>query len=213
MAQGRDTDAADTHGARRDAGHAGARPEPPFDAPDPPEAPDPAETSQPPPDILESIRQIGDAGRAGWEATGDVFKSLRTLFIADFSLARSALGRTLALTGVAIVFGGTGWLLLMAALMLLLTRQFGLPWSGALLACAAISLTGAAVAVYYGMRYFDHTRMQATRRQLARLGIGELADFGPRPSSGESSRDAAEKLKDGITETLKDKTGIDVTPP
>jgi hypothetical protein len=205
MAQGRDTDA--------DHRRAGARPEPPFDAPDPPEAPDPAETPQPEADLFESIRQIGDAGKAGWEATGDVFRSLRTLFLADFSLARSALGRTLALTGVAIVFGGSGWLLLMAALMLLLTRQLGFPWSGALLACAAISLVGAGIAVHYAMRYFDHTRMQATRRQLARLGIGELAEFGPRPSSGESSREAAEKIKDELAETLKDKAGIDVTPP
>lgn len=205
MAQDRDVPAED---AGRDAGDDGPRASGHAGPP-----PDPAEQPQPPPDILESLRQVGDAGRAGWEATGDVFRSLRTLVFADFSLARSAFGRTLALTGVAIVFGGSGWLLLMAALMLLLTRQFGFPWSGALLACAAVSLVGAAIAVHYGMRYFEHTRMQATRRQLARLGIGELADFGPRAGSGESSRDAAEKLKEEVTEPLKDKTGIDLTPP
>lgn len=179
-----------------------------------PESPDPAQVPQDAPDIDEALRQILDAGRSGFEATGAVARSLRTLVSADFSLARSALGRTLALTGVAIVFGASGWLLLMAAAILFLTRQLGWPWSFALVSCAMLSLVAAAIAVHIGMRYFDHTRMQATRRQLARLGIGELADFGPRAGSGESSREAAERLeKEAEAEKLKDKSGIDVTPP
>ena len=35
-----------------------------------------------------------------------------------------------------------------------------------------------AIAGWMAMRYFEHTRMKATRRQLARLGIGELARDG-----------------------------------
>jgi hypothetical protein len=179
-----------------------------------PEPPDPAELPQDAPELDEALRQVLDAGRSGWEATGTVARALRTLVLADFSLARSALGRTLALTGVAIVFGASGWLLLMAAAILFLTRQLGWAWSFALLSCAVLSLVAAAIAVHIGMRYFDHTRMQATRRQLARLGIGELADFGPRAGSGESSRDAAERLeKDAEAAKLKDRSGIDVTPP
>jgi hypothetical protein len=178
------------------------------------EPPDPADVPQDAPDLDEALRQVLDAGRSGWEATGAVARSLRTLVSADFSLARSALGRTLALTGVAIVFGASGWLLLMAAAILFLTRQLGWPWSFALLSCAVLSLVAAAIAVHIGMRYFDHTRMQATRRQLARLGIGELADFGPRAGSGESSREAAERLeKQAEAAKLKDRSGIDVTPP
>jgi hypothetical protein len=178
------------------------------------DAPDPAQLPQDAPELDEALRQVLDAGRSGWEATGTVARALRTLVLADFSLARSALGRTLALTGVAIVFGASGWLLLMAAAILFLTRQLGWPWSFALLSCAVLSLVAAAIAVHIGMRYFDHTRMQATRRQLARLGIGELADFGPRAGSGESSREAAERLeKEAESEKLKDKSGIDVTPP
>jgi hypothetical protein len=178
------------------------------------EPPDPADIPQDPPELDEAVRQILDAGRSGWEATSAVASALRTLVSADFSLARSALGRTLALTGVAIVFGASGWLLLMAAAILFLTRQVGWTWSFALLSCAVLSLVAAAIAIHIGMRYFDHTRMRATRRQLARLGIGELADFGPRPGSGESSRDAAERLERVADDReLKDKSGIDVTPP
>jgi len=178
------------------------------------EPPDPADVPQDAPELDEALRQILVAGRSGWEATGAVARSLRTLVSADFSLARSALGRTLALTGVAIVFGASGWLLLMAAAILFLTRQLGWPWSFALVSCAVLSLVAAAISVHIGMRYFDHTRMQATRRQLARLGIGELADFGPRAGSGESSRQAAERLeREAAARALKDKSGIDVTPP
>lgn len=178
------------------------------------EPPDPAEIPQDAPDLDEALRQILDAGRSGFEATGAVARSLRTLVSADFSLARSALGRTLALTGVAVVFGASGWLLLMAAAILFFTRQLGWTWSFALLSCAVLSLVAAGIAVYIGMRYFDHTRMQATRRQLARLGIGELADFGPHAGSGESSREAAERLeREAEARKLKDKSGIDVTPP
>lgn len=202
-------------GASADAGTAGAGAGDPGAQPRArPSPPDPAELPQDPPELDEALRQVLDAGRSGWEATGAVARALRTLVSADFSLARSALGRTLALTGVAIVFGASGWLLLMAAAILFLTRQLGWAWSFALLSCAVLSLVAAAIAVHTGMRYFDHTRMQATRRQLARLGIGELADFGPRAGSGESSRDAAERLeKEAEAAKLKDRSGIDVTPP
>ena len=166
------------------------------------------------PDLAESIRQVGAAGRASWSAATDTGQALRRLVTADFSLARSAFGRTLAFTGVAIVFGASAWLLLMTTLIVLLSLQAGWPWWAALLACAAISLLGAGVAVRQGMHYFEHTRMQATRRQLARLGIGELADLGPRAGSNESSRDAAERIeREAEARRLKGEQGIDVTPP
>jgi hypothetical protein len=64
-------------------------------------------------------------------------------------------------------------------------------------------------------RYFEHTRLKATRRQLARLGIGELADFMPDPGSGESASVAAAKATAaaGEGEPVKKGLGIDVTPP
>ena len=124
------------------------------------------------------------------------------------------MGRTLAFTGMAIAFGGTAWLLLMAALIVFLNLQMGLPWSASLLITAVLSIAVTWFAGWQAMRYFDHTRMQATRRQLARLGIGELADFTPRPGDVQSSREAAEQSKEeNGKKTLKDKLGVDLTPP
>lgn len=177
-----------------------------------PTGPEPA---QAPPDLAESLRQLGQTGRAGLGAAGDAAKAMRILVAADISLARSALGRTLALTGVAIAFGASAWLLLMAVLIVLLNGQVGLPWSVSLLIPAVLSIAVTGLAGWKAMAYFEHTRLQATRRQLARLGIGELADFVPEADSTESSRDAAERHppEDGDGQPIKKGLGIDVTPP
>lgn len=174
--------------------------------------------TQPPspkPPLEESLRQVRDAGRSVWQAGGDAGKAFRTLLSADISLARSALGRTLALTGMAITFGASGWLLLMAALIVGLSRGLGMPWAVSLLVCAIISLVAAGVAAWYGQRYFEHTRLQATRRQMARLGIGELADFMPEAGAPVSTRAVTERepTTDATGNPLKDDLGVDVTPP
>jgi len=174
-----------------------------------PDAGDPA------PDLAESLRQVNAAGRASVGAASDAAKAFRTLLIADVSLARSAFGRTLALTGVAIAFGASAWLLLMATLVVYLTRGVGWSWSLSLLVTALLSLAITAWAAWLGQRYFEHTRLQATRRQLARLGIGELAEFTPEPGSAESARDGAGASPPvaGNGKPLKDDQGIDVTAP
>jgi uncharacterized membrane protein YqjE len=100
---------------------------------------------------------------------------LRVLVSADLSLARSALGRALAFTGVAVAFGASAWMLLMAAVTAVLHDALGWSWTLSLAVCAAPSLVITALGMWRAMHYFEHTRMQATRRQLARLGIGELA--------------------------------------
>jgi hypothetical protein len=164
------------------------------------------------PDLRESLRQFGAAGRSTASAANDALKALRILVSADISLARSALGRALAFTGVAIAFGGSAWLLLMAALIAWLSLGLHWPWSLSLLLSAALSIAITAFAGWRAMHYFEHTRLQATRRQLARLGIGELADFMPDPGSGTSGKEAAERLADA--EKLPKKgLGVDVTPP
>ncbi len=147
-----------------------------------------ADDAQVAPELLEALRQIGLTGRASLSAAGDAAKSLRTLVAADVSLARSALGRTLALSGLAIACGASSWLFLMGTLVVILNGPVGLSWSVALLIPAALSLLVTAFASWMAMRYFEHTRLQATRRQLARLGIGELADFMPSPGSAASAR-------------------------
>lgn len=175
-------------------------------------APDAADAA---PELAESLRQVGAAGRASLGAATDAAKAFRTLLIADVSLARSALGRTLALTGVAIAFGASAWLLLMATLVVYLTRGIGWTWASSLLVTALLSLAITAAAAWQGMRYFEHTRLQGTRRQLARLGIGELSEFTPEPGSTASARDGAGQVPPAAADSkpLKNEQGIDVTPP
>jgi membrane protein implicated in regulation of membrane protease activity len=166
------------------------------------------------PGIEESLRQLGATGRATWSAGRDASKAFRILLAADISLARSAFGRTLAFTGVSIAAGAAAWLLVMGALVAWLSLGLGWPWSLSLLLAALVS----ALVTWYGgwraMRYFDHTRLQATRRQLARLGVGELAGFMPDAGSGASAEDAADQVADATAaQTIKKGLGVDITPP
>ena len=166
------------------------------------------------PDIEESLRQLGATGRATWSAGRDASKAFRILFAADISLARSAFGRTLAFTGVAIASGASAWLLLMAALVTWLSLGLAWPWALSLLAAALLSAVITGFGGWRAMRYFDHTRLQATRRQLARLGVGELAGFMPDAGSGASAEAAAERVADvADAHTVKKGLGVDITPP
>ena len=163
--------------------------------------------------IEDSLRGLRDEGRAGLKAATEVAKALRILIAADISLARSALGRTLAFTAVAIAFGASSWLLLMAA-MIAAMQAAGLSWVIALLIAALLSVAVTAGAGYAAMRYFEHTRLQATRRQFARLGFGELADFMPDAHSHESTAEAARRMAEANAgEPVKKGLGIDVTKP
>lgn len=166
------------------------------------------------PGIEEALRELGAGGRATWSAGRDAGKAFRILLSADISLARSAFGRTLAFTGIAIAFGASSWLLLMAALIAWLSLGLGWAWSLSLLACAALSLVVTALGGWMAMRYFDHTRLQATRRQLARLGVGELAGLMPDAGSGASTEAAAERVADAAdAQPVKKGLGVDITPP
>ena len=166
------------------------------------------------PGIADAIRELGDTGRATWSAGREAATAFRILVTADVSLARSAFGRTLAFTAVAIVFGASAWLMLMAALISWLSIDVGWAWWFAMLVTGGTSLLLTAGAGWLAMRYFEHTRFQATRRQLARLGIGELASMMPSAGSGKTAEEGAEQVaeatKDGAT---KKGLGVDVTPP
>ncbi len=179
-----------------------------------PDKPGAAPSGAPAPDLAESLREVRDAGRAGLKAASEAGKALRILVSADLSLARSAFGRALAFTGVAVAFGGSAWMLLMAALTAVLHDALGWSWMLSLGACALLSIAVTAFGVWRAMHYFEHTRMQATRRQLARLGIGELADLLPDPDSPRSTAQAAEDLAKANGGTpVKKGLGVDVTPP
>jgi hypothetical protein len=168
----------------------------------------------PAPGIDEALRQLGATGRATWTAGRDASKAFRILLAADMSLARSAFGRTLAFTGVAIAFGASAWLLLMAAAIAWLSLGLGWAWSLSLLLAAALSIVITTIGGWMAMRYFEHTRMQATRRQLARLGVGELAGLMPDAGSGASTEAAAERVADATEgKPVKKGLGVDITPP
>lgn len=133
----------------------------------PPEA---GNDDAPAPGLEESIRQVGSAGRETLDSARHTLRSLRRLASADFALARSAFGRALAWSGVAIVFGASAWLLLAATLVALL-RALGLSWLVSLLLTALASLLVTGYAIWRVSYFFHHTGMHATRRQLSRLGL------------------------------------------
>ena len=166
------------------------------------------------PGIDEAVRQLGATGRATWTAGRDASKAFRILLAADVSLARSAFGRTLAFTGVAIAFGASAWLLLMAALIAWLSLGLGWAWAFSLLLTSALSIVVTVIGGWMAMRYFEHTRLQATRRQLARLGIGELSGFMPDAGSGVSTEAATDRVADVAGDkAIKKGLGVDITPP
>ena len=180
---------------------------------DRPEGADPS-AERPAPGIADAFRELGDTGRATWAAGREAVTAFNILFKADLSLARSAFGRTLAFTALGIVFGASAWLLLMAALVAWLSLFWGWAWPLSLVVCGGASLIVAALTAWGATRYFEHTRMRATRRQLARLGIGELARMMPDPGSGKSAKEGAERVADATDgEPVKKGMGIDVTPP
>jgi len=131
--------------------------------------------SDKPPHLDESVRRIGAAGRATLDSALDTGRALRKLVSADLALARSAMGRALAWVAVAIVFGASAWLLSMGVLTALL-HSFGLSWLVSFAICAVLSLGVTGFAIWRVSVFFDHAGMHATRRQLARFGIGDEND-------------------------------------
>lgn len=122
------------------------------------------------PGLEESIRQVGAAGRQTLDSASNTLRSLRRLASADLSLARSAFGRSLAWSGVAIVFGASAWLLLAATAVAML-QYMGLSLFVSLLIPTLTSLAVTGYAIWRVSYFFHHTGMHATRRQLSRLGL------------------------------------------
>lgn len=166
-------------------------------------------------ELLASFRQVAESGQAGLADARDATKAMRTLVAADVSLARSALGRTLAFTAVAIVLGVVAGLMLISALVFGTSRWLDMPLWGSFLLLGVLCSLATWFAGWRAMRYFDHTRMKATRRQLARLGIGELSEHTPEPGSAQSTKAATDTMQTTAADggPIKDKQGIDVTPP
>lgn len=127
--------------------------------------------SGPAPSLEALVGQFGTAGRAGLEAGVGALRAFRRLLVADLALARVALVRALVWLTVAVAFGASAWLLVMAAGIALL-HHLGMSWLASISVMALISVIAAAFAAWQALRYFAMSRLEATRRQLARLGIG-----------------------------------------
>jgi hypothetical protein len=125
-----------------------------------------------PPHLDESVRRIGAAGKATYTSAKGTGRALRSLVFADLALARSAIGRALGWVAVAIVFGASAWLLIVGALIAVLQR-LGWTWLESLSLAAALSVIVTGLAAWRTIHYFECAGLHATRRQLARLGIGD----------------------------------------
>ena len=121
-----------------------------------------------PPGVIEALQRLQADGRAGVHATAETVHMLGRLLAADLALARAAVLRALVCLALMIVFGGSAWLLLMAALVALL-HWVGLSWLGALLLAALLSLAVTMLAFWAARRYLAHGGLQTSRRQLRRL--------------------------------------------
>lgn len=132
-----------------------------------------SESSGAPPDLGLAAKQLGQAGVEVGRSAWDVLRLFRTLFAADLSLSRSAFGLTLAWAGGAIALGASAWLLTMTLLVLWLQASGWVGWVGAVTIPAIVSAIGAGFCVWRAVEVFGDTRLDATRRQLEKLGMGE----------------------------------------
>ena len=122
--------------------------------------------------LLQAAKTVGSA------YSGNL-QSARRLFLADLILARTALVRGMVFLLLCAVLAGTGWVLLMAMLILGI-HQLGLSWLVALLIPFALSLGLAWYAwtvAHNTLRYAD---FDASRRQIARW-------FPPKPATAQPS--------------------------
>lgn len=125
---------------------------------------------EPPPHLDESVRRVAAAGRETLGAGRDTVRALQRLVRADLALARGAIVRSMAWLALAVVFGVSTWLLVVVVLVVAL-HALGLGWLASAAVAGAICLAATALAGWRTVVYLDHAGMQATRRQLARLGL------------------------------------------
>ncbi len=129
-----------------------------------------AADQEPPPHLDESVRRVGAAGRETFGAGRDTFRALRRLVGADIALARGAIVRALPWAVLAVVFAFSTWLMLLAVLVAAF-HALGLGWLAATALAAVVSLLATGLAGWRAATYLRHAGLQATRRQLSRLGI------------------------------------------
>jgi hypothetical protein len=151
--------------------------------------PAPAQPAQGPPEsasaeaAVDAVQALGQQARQTAQSALETGKALGHVLAADLALAGSASLHALVFGGIALVLGGSSWLLLMAWLVAVL-QAAGLSWWLALLLPALLSLAGCALAAWLTVIHLQQANLAATRRQLARFVT--LHPLAPPASKGDA---------------------------
>lgn len=161
-----------------------------------------------PPGIGEAFETLGQAGRESLDSGRDMGRAMRRLVAAEVAQARIVLARAAVWLAVAVAFGASAWLLLMAALIAGL-HALGLSWLAATSISAAVSLLVAAIGGWQVLRYFEMARFEASRKQLAHLSRREREDEEDdvrKPNLAQVQRriERASQVMDGRRSQLRD---------
>ena len=127
------------------------------------------------PGIGEAVQTLGQAGRDGLESSRDMGRAMRRLVAAEVAQARIVLARAAVWLAVAVAFGASAWLLLMAALITGL-HALGLSWLAATSISAVVSLLVALLGAWQTLRYFEMASFDSSRKQLAHLSRRDADD-------------------------------------
>lgn len=138
-------------------------------------APDDTTPGAPPPGIGEAFGTLGQAGRESVASGRDMTRAMRRLVAAEVAQARIVLARAAVWLAIAVAFGASAWLLLMAALIAGL-HALGLSWLASTSISALVSLLVAAIGAWQTLRYFEMARFESTRKQLAHLSRHDADD-------------------------------------
>lgn len=124
----------------------------------------------------QDVRNLKDSAKSTVRGGVDSFTALRRLAMAELNLSRHAAGRSMVWLAVAIVFGASFWLLLMAATVVAMHEKLGWSWLVSLLVAAVVSLLITLFGALRMRHYFGFTGLKSTKLELARFGIGDEDD-------------------------------------
>lgn len=127
------------------------------------------------PGIGDTVETLSQAGRESLESGRDMGRAMRRLVAAEVAQARIVLARAAVWLAVAVAFGASAWLLLMAALIAGL-HAMGLSWLAATSISALVSLLVAVLGAWQTLRYFEMARFESSRKQLAHLSRRDAED-------------------------------------
>ena len=161
-----------------------------------------------PPGIGEAFETLGQAGRESLDSGRDMGRAMRRLVAAEVAQARIVLARAAVWLAVAVAFGASAWLLLMAALIAGL-HALGLSWLAATSISALVSLLVAVLGAWQTLRYFEMARFESSRKQLAHLSRRDAEDEDEdvrKPNLAQVQRriERASQVMDGRRSQLRD---------